>query len=674
MHRNGAPVSLELPPHQSMIDSQLQQNTLVESDSTTDDNHCSFSQNSLEAAIDEMTQDTWHHSKESNEGHTVIFAHLQESPLNIPSSSVNAPGCKVSPDVLQSQVDTAIKTVEETEIQHVEKVRGNEVGKLQVQADRVFPMEKTVDMGTKIAPLHMTEQTQPEKTKDAETGDTGRITVDAFYKETDKNKPTSKVARETISESQALKSDTPETAHLLLPQLPQDTNLLVQSIHFQEVAKPETKVISVAELLRSQMKALNATLENSGSTIMSHDKEVQVSPTIATGRCQEVESWPDKGTNPDNTSPKNIKATLMQVYHQLNKTNEDLIQTQNENSTLVQVFQGTPVIPPVSVTDITVHPGRSVSVMHIDQETGPSPLVPPKDCSMTVSLSESKNINNYFPSLAFKNQQSDRPETILNTPATVSQKSVSPPTVASTQQSNVRVLGCTNDELVQSKNLGFTQKLTSETKLNSETERRIALMNLMTLSDNENIEQLITNTSSMQSVQKFPFQSSGTQEINLQLSQQGSSLAEDVSLPDSTTNPTPEPSPSLTKRICVSPIPSATPQELASGARRKILSPKIIPEGVVSLVTQTKEVPTQSSNLSTSSPSMSRRSPLLQPAGEGISRLESPSPLMSRRRTTSETQTSQLSTEDIHPEERPAQKDKYNPFKGKTVLSLYQRV
>ncbi|XP_028258338.1 alpha-protein kinase 3 [Parambassis ranga] len=676
MQRNGAPVSLEQPPRQSMIDSQLQQKTLVESDSTTNDNHNSSLQNSLEAATDEMAQDKWHYSKESNESHTVIFAHLQESPLNIPSSGVNAPGCKVSPGVLQSQVDTAIKTVEETEIQHDEKVRGNEVGKLPGQADRVFPMEKTVDMGTKIAPLHMTEQTKPEKTKDAETGDTGRITVDAFYKETEKNKPTSKVVRETISESQDLKSDTPETAPSLLPKLPQDTNLLVQSIHFQEVTKPETKVISVAELLRSQMKALNATLENSGSTIMAQDNIVQVFPTIATGRCQEVKSWPDKGTNPDHTSPTSIKATLMQVYHQLNKTDEELIQTQNGNSTHSQVFQGTPVIPPVSVTDITditVQPGRSVrkyneSVMHIGQETGPSLLVPPNDCSMAVSLSESKNINSSFTSLTFKNQQSERPETILNTPRPVSQKSVSPLTVASTQQPNVRVLGCTNDEPVQSKNLGFTQMLTSEMKLNSETERRITLMNLTTPSDNGNIRQPITNTISMQSVQKFPSQSTGTQEINLQLSQQGSSLAEDGSLSDSTTNPTPEPSPLLTKRNCVSPIPSATPQELASGARRKILTPKAIPEEVVSLVTQKKEVPTQSSKLSTSSPSTSRRSPLLQPAGEGISRIESLSPLMSRRRTTSETQTSQLSTEDNHPEEKPAQKDKYNPFKAPQVI------
>lgn len=148
-------------------------------------------------------------------------------------------------------------------------------------------------------------------------------------------------------------------------------------------------------------------------------------------------------------------------------------------------------------------------------------------------------------------------------------------------------------------------------------------------------------------------------------------------------NPPPEASPSLKKRNCVSPIPSATAEELASGARRKILPSKAKPEEASEATSpvdsQTQKKDASTSKLSASpvtpsmSPSMSRRSPLLQPPSEQTSPTERRSPLLSRRKTTAETQApSQQPTEKIHTpktEEKPAEKEKHDPFKGKITFT-----
>ena len=158
-------------------------------------------------------------------------------------------------------------------------------------------------------------------------------------------------------------------------------------------------------------------------------------------------------------------------------------------------------------------------------------------------------------------------------------------------------------------------------------------------------------------------------------------MAEEFSRTDSFASPTPEASPLLKKRNCASPIPSATAQELASGARRKILIPKAKPEEAPEATspadnqTWKKDISTQSSKLSTSpvtlstSPSLSRRSPLLQPPEDPTSHAERRSPLLSRRKMAPETPApSQQPSEEIHTpktEEKPAEKEKHDPFKGK---------
>ncbi|KAM3876930.1 alpha-protein kinase 3 [Diretmus argenteus] len=162
------------------------------------------------------------------------------------------------------------------------------------------------------------------------------------------------------------------------------------------------------------------------------------------------------------------------------------------------------------------------------------------------------------------------------------------------------------------------------------------------------------------------------------------SMVEAFSKTDSLTPPNTEASPLLRKRNGSSAIPSATPQELASGARRKILIPKPKTEEGESTSPddnqpQKEEVSTQSSKLSpvpvpgtlSVSPGLSRRSPLLQPS-ERTSPVERRSPLLSRKKVALETPTPSQEPTQLNnspkTEGKPAEKDKHDPFKAPQVI------
>ncbi|XP_071346092.1 alpha-protein kinase 3 [Trachinotus anak] len=682
MNRNDAPVNLELPRSQCTMNAQPPQKTPSENETTTDDIQTPSLHCGLQAAIDKMTQGTWDHSRGSNESPMVLFTDLQKSPFECPAAGENTRGCNVSPTALQSQVDTAIKTVEGTEIQVDEEVEGNKVHNLSVEPESVAQNEKIAEMETETAALHMVEQAKTEKTRDV-------VDEDADVVISRKNEPISNMAEESRSESHDLKPDEFETAIPPLTNNPENINTLEQTIAFNEIPKPVSKVISIAELLRSQIKALDLTLANSVPTIPVHADFIEEPTTTATETCQELRddrnytletktSMPGKKTETtiDEIPATNIKATLMELYHQINKTEQVQIQTQSATSPPSQALQKPLVI------ETTGHHGNAKKynkgVTDVGQETGTSSLGPPH-CPV-VSLAESENVKQKF----LPSPSKDEVTSISNLSGTVSRGSGTP-IMASSQESNITILGDTQDEPVHGKDMESIQKFTPEIKLNSKTERGITEMNSTTPLDRCKMEELNTYTSSLQSVQKFPTQnvfSTDTQDRNLHLLQQDSSMVEEFSRSDTLTNPTLDASPLLKKRNCVSPIPSATPQELASGARRKILIPKAKPKEAteanspVDNQAQKKEV--FSSKLSTSpstpsvSPSLSRRSHLLQPAGDQTSPVERRSPLLSRRKTALETQTpSQQPTDEISTlktEEKPTEKDKHDPFKAPQVI------
>ncbi|XP_071397333.1 alpha-protein kinase 3-like [Centroberyx affinis] len=483
MNRNDAPVNLEPRPTQCKMDAHSPQKSPSGRETTTDDNQAPSLHSPVQAAFDKMTQDTWDHSRGSNESHTVLFTDLQKSPLESPGDGENTPGCNVSPTVQQSQVETAIKTVEGTEIQVDEKVKGNELGKLLVQADNLAPNECIVQMETEIVELKTLEQAKTEETTEQNSD---IIIVDISDKETEKNEPVLKRPEEKHSESQNLKPTNLETVIPHITKTPENTsvhktNLTEQPIKgFKEIPTPVPKVISIAELLRSQIKALESAVVNSVTTIPIPAD--QRPTTSATEKCQELRV--------DNTECK-----------------------------------------------------LEVKKSKLDREMETSTDASPPEGSL--------------------------------------------------------------------------------------------------------------------------------------------SMVEEFSKTDPLTPPNPEASPLLRKRNGVSPIPSATPQELASGARRKILLPKAQTED--SEVTspadnqpQKEEVSTQSSKLSPGpaalsvSPSLSRRSPLLQPSGGRTSPAERSSPLLSRRKTLLETPApSQQPAQQTHTpktEGKPAEKDKHDPFKAPQVI------
>ncbi|KAA8595432.1 hypothetical protein FQN60_010723 [Etheostoma spectabile] len=694
MTRNEAPVSIELPPNQ--MDVQPPQKTLSERETTTDDIQTPSLHSGLQAAIGKMTQDTWYHSGGSNESHTVLFTDLQNSTLKSPGGIENTQGCNVSSSAQQSQVNTVIQTFEGTEIQVREKVEGNEVGELPVQSNSLAPNKKKVEIETESAAPHMIEHIETEITKGAANKDTNIIIVDVCTKESEKNEHVLKMERETSSALQNLKSSLFEPAIPLLTKTQQNTN--ISELHtkdFQEIHKPVTKVISVAELLRSQLKALDSTLANSVTAKAVHAGFGQDLNTVETETCEKLKEdgnklevkKSDKKTETSITPPRNIKETLMEIYHQLYNTDQEQIQSQGATSLPVQALQKPLVIPPTSVVDTCTtmetaglqdsDKRYNEGFLNICQETGASTLVPLKDCPV-VLLSRSENVKHTLPPSTSEDELSKR-----LTSGTVSAE---PGTLlavkkANSQKVNITVLEQAKGEPVQSKDM-----LTSATQLKSKIEKGIPEMNSTTL-DNYKKEEHDTKNFSLQSAKKIPTKSvpgTDTQDENLHISQQDSSMVEDFPRTDSFGNLTPEVSPLLKKRESVSPVPSATPQELASGARRKILVPKAKTEEASEATSpvenqiQKNEVPTESSKLFASpvtfstSPSLSRRSPLLQPRGEKTSPVERRSPLLSRRKTTSESQApSQPLTEELLSpitEVKPAEKDKHDPFKAPQVI------
>ncbi|XP_070819473.1 alpha-protein kinase 3-like [Chaetodon trifascialis] len=692
MNRNDAPVNLEPLLNQHAMDPQPPQKTPSERDTSTDEIQTPSFHRGLRAAIDKMTQDTWDHSRGSNESHTALFTDLQKSPLQSPRGGENTRGFNISPSAQQSQVDTAIKTVEGTEIQVGEKVGGKEVGKL-LMSDSVAPDEKIVAMETECAALHMTEHTETEKTKDAAYKDPDAIIVDASDKKMEKKEHIVIMGEETNSELHNLKSKISEPALPLRTKTLENTNLPEHQIkNFQEIQMPVTKVISIAELLRSQIKALDSMLENSVTTTPVCADFVQDPITTSRETCEDFKnddskcklevkkSMPDRKTETsvDSTPPRNIKETLIEVYLQLNKTDQEQIQT-NATSPPLQASQKPLVTPPISVVDhgttVDTASGKKYNegVTDICQETGTSALVTLKDCPV-VSLSGTEN--NFLPSTS-KDELTNR--SLSNQSGTVSRGPGAPltmtPTKPGSQESIITVSEHAKDEPVQGKDIGFKQKLTPEIKLNSKSRRGTT----ETLLDQYKMEEHSTKHSSLQSVQKCSTKSmlgTDTRESN-QLIQRDSSMLEEFSRTDASANPTGEAIPLLKKRNCVSPIPSATAQELASGARRKILTPRAKPEEASEATspaesqTQKKEVSAQSSKPSLSpvslcmSPSPTRQSPLLQPPDEQSSPAERRSPLLSRRKMTSETQ---APSQQPKTEGKPTEKDKHDQFKAPQVI------
>lgn len=654
MNRNDAFVNPEPPPDRCTIDSQMRQRT--------DEIQTSSSCGSFQGATDEMTQDTQDNSKESNESCSVLFTNPQRSPLKSPGGGgEDTPGYNVSPPGLQSQADTAIKTIEGTEIQDVEKVEGYEEDKLVVQADRVAPGKNIDEMETETAGLHLTQSTRTETIKEAGNKHSVLSTKDTSYTETKKNESTSTVVEKTSSELQKLKSDTAEPALPLPTKTPASTDLEESMPGFKEIPKPVTEVISIAELLRSQLKALESTIANSVSSKPIHADLAQDPVKTATAVCQELRDDNIKGAqevkpgrrtsrSPDDEPPTNIKENLTKVYSEPNKTEQKQIPNTDATSAPVQVLEKTNISlretgKALDSNGLNGNAKKYNVAADISQGTLSS-----KDFPVVASPSGIKNAEN-SPSLALKEKCTNRHQSVLNLPENVCQESESPLTVthmkAGIQETaKAKVWKNAHNEPVQD----CSMEMPPAAKHMSKMEKAVTEVNMTTVSGEHEIEELSKNKVSFQREQKHP-----KQEKNAHVIQQESSMVSESLRSDSFISPTPESSPLLKRGSNVSPIPSATPQELASGARRKILISKTKAEEVAEITSPTE----------TQTESMSRRSPLLHPSGEINSPVARRSPLLARRKASDNQTVIQPLTDKVTAEEKPVEKDKHNQFKGK---------
>ncbi|XP_012689075.2 alpha-protein kinase 3 isoform X2 [Clupea harengus] len=128
-----------------------------------------------------------------------------------------------------------------------------------------------------------------------------------------------------------------------------------------------------------------------------------------------------------------------------------------------------------------------------------------------------------------------------------------------------------------------------------------------------------------------------------------------------------ESSPKLRRKDSPSPIPSATPAELASGARRKIFLSKAKAEEAEGLALPEAQVKREAPYMS---PSLARRAAYLQAhPGQQTPPMEKRSPLVSRRKATLEVPKVQETPEETEPaktETKPA--EKLDPFKAPQVI------
>ncbi|XP_054627712.1 alpha-protein kinase 3 isoform X2 [Dunckerocampus dactyliophorus] len=549
MSRNDAPVNPEPPPDCRSVDVRPQQ----KAPATIDDGLPLFI-----APIVELTQNTRHHSTGSNESHTGLYARPRKSAI-VPS---------VEP---QSQTGLVVKCVEG--IKGNEKVEGNEISKSVVLGETSSSCKIQLDTGDKVKKVSNPMDVCVSKTKKTEC---------------------------SLKPNPELQTNKPTKTNTVTPHSKKYPNLHEQQPEdVQEIPKPLTRVISVAELLRSQIRTL----------------ESELTSPINVGL---VEDQPQMLRNYDNKCKSEVKKSAP------GSLLESLVGRTSPSEHLVkQSHQGKNKTQDAISTTLQKDPSSSVPAPFV-QEGNQDFLNIPQVGSLT-SLP-----------MTPKEEETQRP--------------------ASRASSNV----------IQGKDSGLIKKFIPETELNNEIQH-----SSQTLVDQEHCP-----THCLQEVQMFSDKSvlgTVTQE-NLSV-QKSQSLVEVIPGSDFLTNSNPKSSPVLMKRPCDSLVPSATAQELASGARRKVLNSKVKPvdnaeTDLPPYQPQKQEISPPDSNVSTSavtilsSPSCSRQPPLLQPNDERTSPAERRSPLPGRDKVT--TASSQPPNEEVQSEK--SEKTRRDPCKAPQVI------
>lgn len=629
MSRHDAPVSLEVSLSHRSAEAQLPQKTPSKRDTPADDIKTPTFNPGPQTPTDKMVKDTWDHSRGSNESRMVPFTDRQKSPLQNPGTGEKSRGCKVSPSTKHGQADTAIKTVKETEKQVGTKEdtrKASEPAMSQIKA----PHEK-IQMETKNADRQQTESTKETKANCGTDKEMEKI-ANGSVKQSEKSKLTLKSAEKTDPRS----SNLPDPARA-----PEETSQL-QAKDSQTHHPTPPKVISIAELLRSQIKALESMLAYSVA-----DVTTQEPPT--TGTQKNVKDDESKRILEEKTSNRkiediplrNIKETLLEVYQQL-QLDQVLLDIHDASSTPVQASEKIPAVSAVD-TGTTAQSYNTQKVLC--QKTGAALL-------------------------------SDLPRSI-------SQETETPPPVKpviSAPGPNIPVIKSIKNETDQDKHGEFLTKSPQVILTESEFSEK--------LFDQSKTGKLHIKKNAFLNVQKVPDESGPITPLQaVECNQKDSLMVEDFPQTDSSASLSPKTSP-LVKRRSRTSIPAATEQELASGARRKIPKEKTSPDEALEALSpvddqvQLHNPPNEGPKFSSSpaslpsSPSLQKRSQLLQPAASGEATLSSErhSPALSRRKTQPEPLTQSQNTNEEkqiqQTEEKPTTKKKHDPFKSRNFCTI----
>lgn len=493
--RNDAPVGLELPPSWRRIDVPA---PVQKSPRRTTGAARGFSGNAgLQAPIAEPARGTRDHARGSGESKTVLVTDLRKPPQQSPDGGEDA---EATPTSLQRTA----KAGDVTEIW-----MDKEVGK----NDCVALSENTVHVESESVAL--------------------------------KNVQHKEKGTETSPEVLMVKPEESEPAQPCSTIILKSTKKVEEIIVFKEIPKPVSKVISIAELLRAQLAALDSTL-----------------PVLAAqADIEPVTESSQRLTEDDRKHKQEAKMEKKTEMHS----------TEQHQTPPGEASPMPPLSLPASGLETTARPKH-----HGSKETEASTQI--NDPVVTLTQKE-KEAFDPLTSGKFSSQ--------------------TPPVDSQTDQ----VMELPEIQLNGNCDMGSSRPL----------------------------DRCQTDDHSINSEQMFPTRSANEENHLEQIS-----LVVEVSASETV----------LKSRNGV----SATPRELASGARRKVPTPK----------TKAEEA-TADGKLSTgASPSSSRRSPLLQPPDERSSPVERHSPLASRRRN-------QELAED-ESQGKPAVEKKHDPFKGSHVL------
>ncbi|XP_052372845.1 alpha-protein kinase 3-like isoform X2 [Oncorhynchus keta] len=711
-----------------------------------------------QSASNKMMQGTQDHSRGSNESHTLPFTEPLKSPLESPGVGEKTLGCSVSSVGQQGQVEIAIKTVGETEIQVDVKVQGNNLAELHAQGGSY---ERRVDMET-VYKVSKVQEGEIERLKKAPEKKTVESIAVAVWDE--KSIPVLKMAEcQDLSLNPRFQPIIPDTSQTA------DTTTSVSNTKSSEqqpkAPTPVAKVMSIAEILRSQMEKSAPTEVSPVSPIS--DAPISVAPiSVATismpliqslntdqqPKCPpstdiqdvrmqspelrmdetEYRQEPEKDTCKKETDISVSSISASNVEYRCNTSEPERV----ESPIVTPVTEASPkafVIPPISVVDMygtleNSNPPVCIvmdieSVMDTEREhlldhNADISLAADKDGQKESSLvspeQKSLDITVPPPSISSVTFPADKQQTLDTVKGMDSSHSLppvfssrhgrdktcaSPLSERSTESSSLP--SATENQRFSTQNTAFTNNIATPTlQPVSEKQRDSSPDTGMILGCSEACKPDVPQPGP-QTLRRFDTKGSPSSEtqgsvpvptipLDSKSSPSKEVKVEEYSKSDSSTSVSvTESSTGLLKGSdSVSPMPSATPQELASGARRKILIPK--PKGedpgaVASQIDtqspQREEVLRMSSRLcpessSPMSPGLSRRSPLLQPPnGQRTPPTERRSPLLSRRKlaptpeTLKQSQEPALETTDTtKTEEKPAEKDKHNPFKAPQVI------